>query len=461
VAAAASLDPSQGELAANAYRPRYRYSSKFTRMNAPLAAATKAGTKSTLVPDAERQASSRLPWLLAGGAAAVAVGVAAWWTLGRAPVLSYVTAAVDRGVVARSVTASGTVNPVLTIIVGSYVSGVIENVSCDYNTRVRKGQVCAQIDPRPYQMTVAQEAAALATAKAQVVKDQANLDYAEVNLKRGEDLLKLDSIARDTVDVARNNRDQARAQLALDNAAVQQHQASLQASQINLGYTKITSPVDGTVVSRNVTQGQTVAASFQTPTLFLIATDLTKMQVDANVSESDIGGSGSAVKEGDAADFTVDAYPDTIFHGMVSQVRQAPQTVQNVVTYDVVIAIDNDALLLKPGMTATARIVTAEHKDVLRIPNAALRYHPGGSRNGGQSSSTSTGAGQGERAAAGGHSVYVLRDGKPAQVKVKTGLADDARTEIVSDALRQGDGVIVSEQAAAARRASPRPSLRL
>jgi HlyD family secretion protein len=259
------------------------------------------------------------------------------------------------------------------------------------------------------------------------------------------------------VDGARNARDQARAQLVLDNANVQQRQASLQAAQINLGYTKITSPVDGTVVSRNVTQGQTVAASFQTPTLFLIATDLTKMQVDANVSESDIGGSGSAVTEGDAADFAVDAYPDTVFHGVVSQVRQAPQTVQNVVTYDVVIAVDNTALRLKPGMTATAHIITAAHQNVLRVPNAALRYRPGGVR-GGAAGATPASA---QAGGAGGRSVYVLRDGKPLRVAVRTGLADDARTEIVSGALRAGDAVVVSEQTGAARRAAPRPSLRL
>lgn len=412
-------------------------------MNAPLSAVTTTNTPPGRASAAKR--SVHAPWLWIGGAAlAVAVG-AAWWTMTRPPAVTYAAGTVDRGSVAHSVTASGTVNPMLTIIVGSYVSGVIQNVSCDYNTRVVKGQVCAQIDPRPYQMTVAEDAAAVATAKAQVVKDQANLDYAEINLQRGEALLQLDSIARDTVDVARNARDQARAQLALDRAAVQQRQATLEAAQINLGYTKIVSPVDGTVVSRNVTQGQTVAASFQTPTLFLIATDLTKMQVDANVSESDIGGSGGGVKEGDAAAFTVDAYPDTVFHGSVSQVRQAPQTVQNVVTYDVVIAVDNSALLLKPGMTATARIVTAAHKDVLRVPNAALRYRPGGVR-------AEPGVSR---------SVYVLRDGKPTRVTVRTGLADESRTEVASDALRPGDAVVVGEQAKGTRRASARPSLRL
>lgn len=424
-------------------------------MDIPVAGATAAGasTKASR-PVARAARPSRLIWA-AVAAGLVAAGGSAWWALSRPAPATYATAKLDRGLVARSVTASGTVNPVLTVIVGSYVSGVIQKVACDYNTRVVKGQVCAQIDPRPYQMALAQDAAAVATAKAQVVKDQANLAYAEVNLGRGEALLKLDSIARDTVDVARNARDQARAQLALDKANVQQREAALQAAKINLGYTNIVSPVDGTVVSRNVTQGQTVAASFQTPTLFLIAADLTKMQVDANVSESDIGGSGAGVKEGDAADFTVDAYPDTVFHGRVAQVRQAPQTVQNVVTYDVVVAVGNGALLLKPGMTANARIVTAAHANVLRVPNAALRYRPGAVAPAGQ-------GGQGQRARGSHRQVFVLADGKPLAVDVKAGLADDSYTEITGGDLKPGDAVVVSEQAGrGARKPTPRPSLRL
>ena len=218
------------------------------------------------------------------------IGGGIWWLSSADGTINYTTAAVARGEVTRTVTATGTVNPVLTIIVGSYVSGVIQEINCDYNTKVSKGQVCAKIDPRPYQSVVDQNAANLTQAKAQLVKDKANFDYTQLNYDRNARLAQTSAISKDTLDIARNALDQARAQVGVDEAAILQRQAQLDAAQVNLGYTDIVSPVDGTVVSRNVTVGQTVAASFQTPTLFLIATDLTKMQVDTNVSESDIGG---------------------------------------------------------------------------------------------------------------------------------------------------------------------------
>jgi HlyD family secretion protein len=221
--------------------------------------------------------------------------------------------------------------------------------------------------------------------------------------------------------------------------AVQQRQAALEAAQVNLGYTKIVSPVDGTVVSRNVTTGQTVAASFQTPTLFLIATDLTKMQVDTNVSESDIGN----IRSGSPATFSVEAYPERQFTGSVSQVRQAPQTVQNVVTYDVVVAAANPDEALKPGMTATVRIITEARNNVLRVPDQALRYTPGGvAATAGGESARPVGDGSAETA-----SVWVLRDGRPVRVAVSVGLDDDTNAEIVKGDLQPGDRVIVSEQA--------------
>ena len=186
--------------------------------------------------------------------------------------------------------------------------------------------------------------------------------------------MQTNAISRDAFDNAKSNYEQAQAQIAFDEATIQQRQAALDAAQVNLDYTDIVSPVDGTVVSRNVTMGQTVAASFQTPTLFLIATDLTKMEVDTNVSESDIGG----IKVGNKATFTVDAFPKRTFEGTVSQVRQSPQTVQNVVTYDVVVSVDNSDLALMPGMTAASRIVVDQRNDVIRVPNQALRYKPRG-----------------------------------------------------------------------------------
>ena len=380
----------------------------------------------------------RKTWLIAGLLSLVllaAVGVA-WWLAAAEPPVSYTTAPVARGDVTRAVTATGTVNPVLTIIVGSYVSGVIQEINCDYNTEVKKGQICAQIDPRPYQTVVDQNNANLTQAKAQLVKDQANFDYAQINYDRNARLAQTNAVSKDTLDIAKNALDQARAQIGVDEATIAQRQAQLAAAQVNLDYTNIVSPVDGTVVSRNVTVGQTVAASFQTPTLFLIATDLTKMQVDTNVSESDIGG----IKEGNKAIFTVDAFPKRTFEGTVTQVRQSPQTVQNVVTYDVVVSIDNSDLALKPGMTAANRIVTDQRSDVLRVPSQALHYAPvtaGATRRSGTSGRPRP-AEQGR--------VWVLRDGEPVRVEVTAGLDDDTYTEVVKGDIKPGDQVITAEQ---------------
>lgn len=371
--------------------------------------------------------------IAAGCVAALAIGVGCFYWFSRGTGQThYVTAQADIGPVVRAVSGSGTVNPVLTIIVGSYVSGVIQNITCDFNTEVHTGQLCAKIDPRPYQTVVNQSAADVATAKAQLIKDQANLAYAQLNFKRNQDLLAAAAVSQDAADVARNAFNQAQAQIALDQATIQERQAALDAANVNLGYTNITSPVDGTVVSRNVTIGQTVAASFTTPTLFLIATDLTKMEVDTNVSESDIG----ALKQGDKATFTVEAYPEKIFVGSVTQVRQAPQSVQNVITYDIVIAIDNKDLLLKPGMTATTRIITAEKDHVLRVPDQALRFSPGQDRN---APTTPLGGGR----------VWVLQNGQPVEVPVKLGLDDDSYTEITSGGLERGGAIIVGQQSGA------------
>ena len=368
--------------------------------------------------------------LLAGAGLLVVAVLAggAWWSSRRQPAVQYLTAVVGRGDVARTVNATGSVNPVMTVIVGSYVSGVVQSQSCDFNTRVRKGQLCARIDPRPYQTVVDENAAQLAVARAQVLKDQANLDYARINLRRQSGLVGRGVVSQDVVDAARNALLQAQAQVRLDQATVREREASLEAAKVNLSYTDIVSPVDGTVVSRNVTIGQTVAASFQTPTLFLIATDLTRMQVDANVSESDIG----SVHQGDPARFSVEAYPGRSFQAKVVQVRQAPQSVQNVITYDVVIAVDNTALLLKPGMTATVAIVTAQRQGVLRVPDQALRFAPGG-------------VAAPARAAA-GRQVWVLRDGRPQAVAVRTGLDDDNYAELLGGPLQAGQRVIVGEQ---------------
>jgi len=350
------------------------------------------------------------------------------WALRPSPQVAYITAPVTRGTISRSVTATGSVNPILTITVGTYVSGVIQAIYCDFNTQVKKGQLCAKIDPRPYQTIVDQDKATLATAKAQLGKDEANLSYTSVTRKRFESLFAQKAASQDALDVAVNNAAQAAAQVNLDKAAVAEHGAELEAAEVNLGYTDIASPVDGTVVSRNVTMGQTVAASFQTPTLFLIATDLTAMEVDTNVSESDIGG----LKTGERAEFSVEAFPDRTFQGVVSQVRQAPQTVQNVVTYDVVVTVPNRQLLLKPGMTATVRIITDERNNVLRVPNQALRYVPGGLAGNTNANATPQ--------------IWAVRNGRAERVSVTTGLEDDEMTEITGGTVHAGDRVIVSER---------------
>jgi HlyD family secretion protein len=364
---------------------------------------------------------------------AVVAVAATWWALDERSTVRYVTAPVEKGAVTRTVIATGTVNPELTIIVGAAVSGIIQQLYCDYNTRVKKGQVCARIDPRAYQSVVDQNKANLAVANAQLEKDKANLTYAKLALGRAATLLPSRAVSEDAYDSAKSIYDQAVAQIAFDDATVQQRQASLDAAQVNLDYTDIVSPVDGTVVSRNVTMGQTVAASFQTPTLFLIATDLARMQVDANVSESDIGG----IKLGNKAAFTVDAYAKRTFAGTVSQVRQSPQTVQNVVTYDVVISVSNPDMTLMPGMTAASRIVIDQRNDVIRVPNQALRYVPKGLAS----------AEKSDRA-----KIWVLRDEEPVPLPVVAGLDDDNFTEIVSGDVKPGDLVITAEQLATTKK---------
>ena len=371
----------------------------------------------------------------AAAVAAIAVLAIGWFASTAEKPVHYLTTPVTRGAVTRAVSATGTVNPVLTIIVGTYVSGVIQQLFCDFNTEVKQGQICAKIDPRPYQSVVDQDRANLDVAKAQLEKDRAGLTYAEVTWQRNAKLAVNNFASQEVADSAKSVYEQAKAQIALDQASIEQREAELAAALVNLGYTDITSPVNGTVVSRNVTQGQTVAATFQTPTLFLIATDLTKMEVDTNVSESDIG----AVKEGGMGRFTVDAYANRVFQGVVAQVRQSPQTVQNVVTYDVVVNVDNGDHALMPGMTAAVQLVTAERRDVLRVPDQALRY----------------------RATAGQDRVWVLRDGRPVAVAVVKGLDDDTNTEIVNGELKPGDQLILGEQrtASAARSALPTPRM--
>jgi HlyD family secretion protein len=390
-----------------------------------------------------------------------------WWKLRAGDHVSYVAATVDRGAVTKTVTATGTVNPVLTVTVGSYVSGVVQDVLCDFNTKVTKGQVCAHIDPAPFQSAVDQAQADLDIAKAQLEKDQANLKYTKLSSDRNAKLAAQQTVTQDTADDALSVYGQAQAQILVDQATIEQRNAARNAAKINLGYTDILSPVDGTVVSRNVTAGQTVASSLQTPTLFLIAQDLASMEVDNNISESDIG----AVKAGEKATFSVDAYPGRNFEGAVGTVRMAPQSVQNVVTYDVIVNVSNPDLALMPGMTAATKVVVDSRSDTLRVPTQALRYRPVGSsaapRTGVRSPGANGGAGSvknGTKNTGGARGqVFVLRDGKPVFVPVETGLDDGSFTEIVSGELQPNDQVIVGESAggAAPSTQSAGPRLRL
>ena len=385
----------------------------------------------------------------------LAVGGYAYWRRGQeAAQGAYVTEPIERGSIASIVTATGTVNPVTTVQVGTYVSGPIQAIYVDFNSPVKKGQLVAKIDPAPFQVKVLQAEADVANNRAKVEKDRADLELKRLTLDRNRELLKKNLISQNDVDTAKSNYDQAVAQLALDRASIKQSEASLQEARINLAYTDIRSPVDGVVVSRNVDVGQTVAASFQTPTLFLIAQDLTKMQVHTNVSESDIG----SVSQGQPASFTVDAYPGKAFSGTVAQVRNAPITVQNVVTYDVVIAVDNANLELKPGMTANVNITTAQRDDVLKIPLRAVRFNPE-HKPGAEPTQTQDGSEAASRRARRGVSTVwlVQPDGSLQKVDVKLGIRDDQYAELLSDHLSSGDQLVVAFRRSDSQRQAMRP----
>ena len=350
-----------------------------------------------------------------------------WWSREAQPT-PFKTVRVDRGPITATVTATGTVNPVISVQVGSQVSGIIQKLFVDYNSVVTESQPIAQIDPSPFQAKVDQARASLRTARGNLSKAQVDLDQHKIELGRTLELRKQEFVAQSDLDLARTNVRDAEAQIEVALAQVDQAKAALASAQLDLAHTTITSPVNGIVVSRNVDVGQTVAASLQAPTLFVIAQDLTRMQVNANVSESDIGG----VMEGRAAEFTVDAFPHEPFHGTVVQVRNAPISIQNVVTYDVVIGVDNRDLKLKPGMTANVSIVTAQKDNVLRVPTTALRFKMPG------------------MATDRRKPVLWVTDPKgqqPQAIPIKQGIADAMYTEVAEGAVEEGDAVIVGAQA--------------
>jgi HlyD family secretion protein len=391
---------------------------------------------------------------IAGAVAVAALLAGVWlWTRGESgESQGYVTDAVDRGPIVVAVTATGTVNPVKTVQVGTYVSGTISEIYVDFNSPVTKNMRVAKIDPRPFHVKVLQAEASLANARAQIEKTRVDLGLKKLDFERNQTLREGNLIAQHDLDTSRSAYEQAQAQLRLDEAAAKQAQAALEEARINLGYTDITSPVDGVVVARNVDVGQTVAASFQTPTLFLIAEDLTKMQVDANVSESDIGG----VHDGQPVQFSVDAFPGRTFEGTVVQVRNSPIVVQNVVTYDVVIQVANADLALKPGMTATVAITTARRDDAVRIPVRALRFRP--ARESGAAPEAAEEEPEGAKAAPSA-AVWLPSAGDALRrVEVRTGLRNDRYAELLSGDVEPGQHVVVALRRAtttAAPKASP------
>lgn len=407
-------------------------------------------------------------WILVGLAA---VGAAIWWGFSKSgsatEAAKYRTAAVDRGDVAMTVTATGTISAVTTVQVGSQVSGIIAALYADFNTPVRRGQLVAELDPTPFEATVAQR-------RADVAQAEVRLANAKIQLSRQEQLLAKQLVAQADYDQAKADFDALAAQIGQVRAALLQ-------AETNLGYTQIRSPIDGVVVDRQYDVGQTVAASFQAPTLFTIAQDLTKMQVQADVDQSDIG----RIRVGQGARFTVDAYPDEEFLGAITQVRLNATVNQNVVTYPVIVGVENAELKLRPKMTADLSVEVDRVRDVLRVPNAALRFRPaeaagstpGGDRrqaaNGGAGAAPPAGgfagaaqglaAGRrgGERGKAekGWQTVYRLgADGKLAPVEIRTGLSDGKFSEVVEGELAVGDTIVVgtvTTKAGAGAGASP------
>jgi HlyD family secretion protein len=381
---------------------------------------------------------------------------------GKSP-LRYETAKVERGRITAKVTATGTLSALVTVQVGSQVSGRIQQIFVDFNSAVKKGQLIAKIDPQLFEAAVEQARANYVAAQGNLTKAQAQALDAERQYQRSRALAERQLIAQADVDTAQTNAAAAAATVAAAKGSVAQTKAALHQAEINLAYTNIISPTNGVVISRSVDVGQTVAASLQAPILFMIAEDLAKMQVDTSVAEADVG----KLKAGMVASFTVDAYPSERFTGTVRQIRNAPQTVQNVVTYDAVIDVDNAELQLKPGMTANVTFIYAEKDGVIRVPNAALRFRPppqllararqdhgagGGERRRGgaalpadATASPLADASQKsrERESPDRRTIWVLRGEVPAMVPVRIGISDGTVTEVVEGNLQAGDRVVV------------------
>ena len=381
--------------------------------------------------------------LAVAGVLLAAVALWRWRASASKPGPQIESARVDRGRIVAKVTATGTLSAIVTVQVGSQVSGRVAALHADFNSPVKKGQLIAKIDPQLFQAAVEQARANLVAAQGNLSKARAQAVDAERQYQRNETLAERKLIAQADLDTSQANAEAAQAQVKASEGAVAQARAALHQAEVNLKYTDIVSPTNGVVISRSVDVGQTVAASLQAPTLFVIAEDLAKMQVDTNVAEADVG----RLRAGMDASFTVDAYPSETFRGTVRQIRNAPQTVQNVVTYDAVIDVANPGLKLKPGMTANVTFVYAEKDDVLRVPNAALRFRPppdlpafsgAQGRPGGRGNTAGTRAVETPDQ----RTVWVMRQEKPVPVRIKTGISDGTSTELVEGALEPGDAVV-------------------
>lgn len=330
----------------------------------------------------------------------------------------YKTQVADQGDVVQNISANGTLNPVVLVNVGTQVSGTVFKLLADFNDRVEAGHILAELDPALFQ-------AQLQQAKANLVNARTALKLANNKMTRSRALVEQGFISPDALETVEQQLETARAQLAVSEAQLARDRA-------NLNYSVIRSPISGVVIARNVDIGQTVAASFQTPTLFQIAKDLRHMQIDTSVAEADIG----QLHLGQPVSFTVDAFQDREFTGTVKQVRLNPTIQHNVVSYNVVVAVTNDDGVLLPGMTANVRFTVKHKEDVLRVPNAALRYKPTDA----DTDSVTTATGQpGKRV------VYRLEKGKPIPVTVKTGITDNSFTEILQGEIKEGDKLIIRE----------------
>ncbi len=376
----------------------------------------------------------------------------------RTPEIRYKTAKIEHGTIASTVAATGNLSAVTTVQVGTQVSGTIQRLYADFNSRVKKGQAIAEIDPSLFNASVEQSQGNFLSADANLQKARVTLADAERTLLRNKKLLSDGIISQSDYDVTETALQSAKASVKAAEGSVAQSRGALMQSRTNLRYSVIRSPVDGVVISRAVDVGQTVAASFSTPTLFTIAKDLTKMQIEVSVDEADI----SRIVLDQKASFTVDSYPEQTFRGKVVQIRSAPVITQNVVTYVVVVNVDNSDMKLKPGMTANVSIEVAKKDDVLKLPPAALRFKPktkgdeaktrgSGEKNGASMQRPTTGAGTpgsgkpGSRKGGNGQQVYILKDNKPAAVTIKTGIANNSSIELVEGTLKEGDEVIIEQ----------------